>query len=129
MSSKKLEAEKVEPKVEAVGSDGVTVLASGMGMRNSEGWLTLLLVDSLFFLKPTPPNQLDDFPPVDFVMTDLSADEDERRVEVDPRLECCASSTSLSSRSFSLRAFLSPTFSVLGSFQVTSNMFVGALSV
>jgi hypothetical protein len=96
LSAKKLVAEKFEPRVEAEGNEGVTVFPSGIGMRKPEAWLTLLLEDNLFFFRLTLPNQLEALSAVDFVMTDLSADEDERRVEVevDSRLESRASSPS-----------------------------------
>ena len=116
-------AEKLGQKVEAVGSEGVTVFASGIGMRKSEARLTLLLDDNLFFLRLALPNQLEALSAVDLVMTDLSAEEDEHRVEVDPRFESRASSPSWEPCSFSLRAFLSPTFSMLGSVHMTSNIF------
>lgn len=114
--------ENVEQKEEAVGKEGVTVLASGIGIRKSEAWLVLFLEDSLFFFRLKLPNKLEALSPVDLVIVDLSAEEDERRVEVDPRFEDSASCLAWRSCSFSLRAFLSPTFSTPGSVQVTSNI-------
>jgi hypothetical protein len=93
----------------------------------------LLFVEVLFFFIANP-NRLPDFtllaPFLDEPEnTDRSADEDERLVDVvrldvrrDPWLLDCAF---LVSCSRSLRAFLSPTFSLPGSDQLISNIFLG----
>jgi hypothetical protein len=104
----------VEQKVEAVGSEGVTVPASGIGIRKSYAMLFLLLElfdDNLFLLRLNP-NKLEAFSPVDLVIVDFSVDEEEQRVDVDPRFDIGVSRpASAASCSFSLRAFLWPIFS------------------
>lgn len=117
--------ENVVENVEVVGRDGVTLLVSGIGIRRSERGLLLLFDDSLFFFRLKDPNKLDGLSPGVFTPVGLSTDEDDRRVEVDSRFEArqeVYGPASFDSCSFSFRAFLSPTFSIFGAVQITSNI-------